>query len=172
MNTNRQRLMDTAHYVIARSAPDKLGAIKLNKVLWYADVFFFRRHGRTITGAETYIKRQFGPVPRDIIPTLRALEEDQKVFSRKAETPAGTRHEYLWLKRPDLQAFDPEEIDVLHEVIDWICDNETALSISNKTHDALWEETEIGEEMSIRAAAIEPAEISPDAMKWAKAAFA
>ena len=172
MKSNRNRLKDTAHYVIARSAPDKLGAVKLNKVLWYADVFFYRRHGKTITGADTYIKRQFGPVPQNIVPTLRALEEEQKVFSRKVDTPAGTRQEYLWLKRPDIQAFEPEEIDVLHEVIDWICENETAHSISNKTHDALWEETEIGEPMSIRAAAVEPAEITPDAMQWARAAFA
>jgi hypothetical protein len=171
MASNRNRLAETAHYVIARSQPDRLGAVKLNKVLWYADVIFYRRHGRTITGADTYIKRQLGPVPRDIVQTLKMLEHEGKIFMRKSETPTGTRHEYLWLKKPEVQVFEPEEIDVLHEVIDWICVEETALSISRKTHDALWDETEIGGEMLVCAGAIEPAEISPEAVKWAKGAF-
>jgi hypothetical protein len=41
------RVTSVAHYVIARCAPEKLGATKLNKVLWFADVKFYRHHGRT-----------------------------------------------------------------------------------------------------------------------------
>jgi hypothetical protein len=162
------RLTDTAHYVIARSQPDKLGAIKLNKVLWYADLIAYRRTGKTITGSETYIKRQFGPVPDGILATLRRLEGEQKILVRTSETPIGQRREFLWLKKPDVKAFSAGEIDVINEVMDWICNGESAKSISEKTHDALWEETEIGGPMSVKAGAVVPAEISPEAIAWAE----
>src|SRR5262245_46802633 len=131
----QDRLTMTTHYVIARSQPDKLGAVKLNKVLWFADLIAYRRTGKTITGNETYVKRQFGPVPDGIVPTLRKLEREQKIVVRNVETPVGPRREFLWIEKPDVKAFGPEEIDVLHEVIDWICNDESAKSISAKTHD-------------------------------------
>ena len=81
------RLATAAHYVIARSPPEKLEAVKLNKVLWYSDLLNYRRTGKTITGAQSYIKRQFGPVPENIMPTLSQLEREQKIFSRTTETP-------------------------------------------------------------------------------------
>ena len=170
--TTNPRLATIVHYVIARSDPEKLGATKLNKVLWYADIVFYRRHGKTLTGEDTYIKRQFGPVPSAITPTLETLRRDGKILERTVETPAGNRRQFLWLEQPDLATLNSEEIDVIHEVMDWICNNESAKSISDKTHDALWQETEIGAPMSVRAASIVSAEISPEAIEWAKKAFA
>jgi len=38
---NPDRLAAMAHYVIARCAPEELGATKLNKVLWFTDVFHY-----------------------------------------------------------------------------------------------------------------------------------
>ena len=168
----QDRLTTTTHYVIARSQPDKLGAIKLNKVLWFADLIAYRTRGKTITGSETYIKRQFGPVPDGIVPTISKLERDGKIIVRNVETPVGPRREFLWIQKPDVKSFEPEEIDVLHDVIDWICNDESAKSISAKTHDALWDETEIGGHMSVKAGAVVPNEISPEAIEWAKAQFA
>ena len=168
----QDRLSATAHYIIARSQPDKLGAIKLNKVLWFADLIAYRRTGKTITGSDKYVKRQFGPVPDGIVPTINRLERDKKIIVRHVETPVGPRREFLWIEQPDIKAFEPDEIDVLHDVIDWICNDESAKSISAKTHDALWEETEIGDHMSVKAGAVMPSEISPEAVAWAKAQFA
>jgi hypothetical protein len=168
----QDRLTKTTHYVIARSQPDKLGAIKLNKVLWFADLIAYRRTGKTITGSDTYIKRQFGPVPDGIVSTINKLERDQKIIVRNVETPVGTRREFLWIEKPDVKAFSPDEIDVLHGVIDWICNDESAKSISAQTHDALWDEVEIGGHMSVKAGSIVPGEISPEAIAWANTALA
>jgi len=167
----QDRLSTTTLYVIARSQPDKLGAVKLNKVLWYADLIAYRRTGKTITGSETYIKRQFGPVPDGIVSALKQLEREHRILIRNVDTPSGERREFLWLEQPDVKSFSPQEIDVLNEVMDWICNDESAKSISEKTHDALWEETEIGARISVRAGAIVPAEVSPEAITWAKSAF-
>jgi hypothetical protein len=171
MAADQERLSTTTHYVITHCPPEMLGATKLNKVLWYADVIFYRLHGRSITGEEAYEKRQYGPVPKNINTVLRSLQAAGKIKERAGPTPVGTRREFVWLEPPALEKFLPEEIDVLRDVMQQVCDGHSAASISDLTHDALWDETEIGQDMSIRAAAVLPGEITPDAIKWAKRAF-
>ncbi len=56
--------------------------------------------------------------------------------------------------------------------MEWICAGESAKSISDKSHDILWEEIEIGAPMSIGAASIVPAEITIEDVEWAKSALA
>jgi hypothetical protein len=51
MASNQNRLAGVTHYVIERCEPAKLGATRLNKILWYSDVLYYRHHGCTITGA-------------------------------------------------------------------------------------------------------------------------
>lgn len=165
------RMADVAHYVIAHCSPEKLGATKLNKVLWYADVIFYRLHGRTITGAEVYEKRQFGPVPRGINETLRALQARGAIKERQTPTPVGLRREFVWLDPPATEKFSAEEVDMLRNVMEIICDGHSATSISDLSHDILWEETEIGAPMPIIAGAIIPSEITPEAVQWAREAF-
>jgi hypothetical protein len=172
MASNQNRLSDVTHYVIERCEPAKLGAIRLNKILWYSDVLYYRHHGRTITGADNYVKQQYGPVQKNMLGVLDQLKREGKVVERKCDTPVGIRREYISLKEPDLEPFTADEIDVLNKVMDWICDEETAKSISDRTHDALWDETEIGGLLPVRAGAVVPAEITVEAVEWAKNAFA
>jgi hypothetical protein len=100
------------------------------------------------------------------------LKREGKIVERTGDTPVGFRREYVWLKEPDLTPFLADEIDVLNEVMDWICDSESAKSVSDKSHDGLWDETEIGASMPVRAGAVVPAEITLEAVEWAKNAFA
>jgi uncharacterized phage-associated protein len=171
MAANQERLSAVAHYVIAHCTPEKLGATKLNKVLWYADVIFYRLHGHAITGEEVYEKRQYGPVPKNINAVLRSLQAAGKIKERLSLTPVGSRREFVWLESPAIDKFSAEEIDVLRDVMQQVCDGHSAASISELTHDALWDETEIGQDMSVGAGAVLPGEITPDAIKWAEGAF-
>jgi Protein of unknown function (DUF4065) len=171
MASKDARLSEVAHYVIAHCTPDKLGATKLNKVLWYSDVIFYRLHGRTITGEEAYEKRQFGPVPKNINVILRSLGVACKIKERANPTPASLRREFVWLEAPAIENFSAEEIEILRNVMDQVCDGHSAASISDLSHDALWDETEIGQDMSVKAAAVFPGEITPDAIRWAKEAL-
>ncbi len=172
MASNEDRLPSVTHYVIARCDPAKLGATKLNKVLWFADVIYYRRHGRTITGVDNYVKQQFGPVQRNMLGVLEKLKKEGKIAERPSDTPVGIRREYVWLEEPTLAPFAGDEVDLLNEVMDWICNGESAKSISDKSHDVLWEETEIGAAMPVAAGAVVPAEITAEAVEWAKSAFA
>jgi len=168
---NPDRLAAMAHYVIARCAPEELGATKLTKVLWFTDVFHYRRHGKTVSGARSYIKRQFGPVPPGITQAIEALKRAGKISERSAVTPAGIRREFVWLQEPDVSAFTPEEIDMLNEVMALVCKNHSAASISELTHDSLWSETLLGAEIPIGAASVVAGEVTPEVMAWATVAL-
>lgn len=168
--TDRTRL--AAHYVIARAQPDRLGATKLNKVLWFADLASYRRTGRTITGQWSYEKRQFGPVPNGIFRELQRLETEGVIVTRRTPTPTGERKEFIWLARPQVSVFSAEEIDILNEAIGWVCDMHTAASISDATHDALWDEIEVGDQIPIGAASITPEPVTSDDIEWAREALA
>lgn len=156
-----------AHYIIARADTNKLGAVKLNKVMWFADLEAYRRLGHTISGQISYQKQQHGPVPNNIVRSIRRLEQADKIRTRDVPTFGGTRREYVWLKQPNVSAFTPEEVDILSEAISWVCENHTAKSISELSHDALWEQAEIGEQIPVGAATIVPDEITGDDVAWA-----
>lgn len=76
---------------------------------------------------------------------------------------------HLFLKQPDVSVFSPEEVDILNEAIDWVCNDHTANSISDLTHDALWEQAEMGEQIPIGAATVEEDDIQPEDIEWAAA---
>jgi hypothetical protein len=170
MSTNR--LAALAHYVIWRCDPANLGAVKLYKILWFADLEQYRRTGKTITGATAYTKRQFGPVPKGIMQALAGLEHEGKIATAEQNYYGRPKTMFLARERPDLQAFDADEIAVVDMIADVILQKHTAASISEVTHDALWAETEIGADMPIGAAAVIAGEITPDDVDWATKAFA
>lgn len=173
MSANLQdRTEVVAHYVIARANPNKLGSIKLNKVMWFADREAYRRFGRTLTGQLSYEKRQYGPVPNNIVRSTRKLEQDDAIATREVPTfGGGMRREYSLLKQPDVSAFSAEEVDILNEAIAWVCDDHTAASISELSHDALWQGAEIGEQIPVRAAVVIPDEVDGDDILWAAKAL-
>ncbi|HEX2764016.1 MAG TPA: Panacea domain-containing protein [Allosphingosinicella sp.] len=164
----QDRTEAVAHYVIARADANKLGAVKLNKVMWFADLEAYRRLGHTITGQTSYEKRQHGPVPNKIVRSIRRLEQAEKIATRDVPTFGGiVRREHVWLKKPDVSGFTPDEVDILNEAIDWVCDHHTAHSISELTHDLLWEQAELGEQIPIGAATVIPDEIDGKDISWA-----
>jgi len=165
-------MRNAAHYVIARARPDRLGATKLNKVLWFADLASYRRTGRTITGQRSYEKRQFGPVPNGIVRALRRLETEGSIVTRLVSTPKGQRREFIWLAQPEVSAFTAEEIDILNQAIAWVCDRHSAVSISDLTHDALWEEIDLGDQIAIGAASVTPDPVTSEDVDWAREALA
>jgi len=167
--SNLQRLADAAHYVIARTEPEKLGATKLNKILWYADLEHYRRTGRSITGLRAYRRMPRGPVPLDIDRAIALLKRDGRIVERKSKVHDYERREFIWLKDPDLSIFSPLELDLINRFIDQIRDL-SAAEISEITHeDELWKELENGDTMPIGAASIISREPTAAQLAWAQA---
>lgn len=158
------------HYVCAKCEdPSKLGATKLNKVLWYCDIGSFLYFGRPMTG-ETYVKRQFGPVPKHILAAKQRLIAKGALIEREAPLYGYAQKQLLALTRPDLSRFSGDEISLVDDVLDAICHNHTAASISQLTHDHVWEAAEIGEELPLYTVfALRRGELDESDMAWARA---
>lgn len=163
-----EKLKEALHYVIARcDDPNRLGAIRLNKIMWFADRFAYRLNGTTIT-ADTYVKRKFGPVPKNVLAAIRDLAEEGKIVVREAALPTNNvmRH-FITMKGPDVEALSVQDREILDAMTRVICDNFSANEISEITHDQVWEAAEIGEEIPIYATFSQRGQITQEVRAWA-----
>lgn len=146
MAINKDKFKKLVHYICYRAEPSTLGAVKLNKILWYSDVFSYLKTGTPMTG-ESYVKRQYGPVPATILSTIQELVEDGNLVVRECMHFGHLKREFVYLTEPDMVMFSGPEVDTVNRMIDVICNNHTAKSISDLTHDRIYELAEIGEEI-------------------------
>jgi hypothetical protein len=162
------QLKELTHYICWKAEDTStLGATKLNKALWFADTLAYRLSGRSITGA-VYVKRQFGPVPRQILPVLRELEAEGAVHIRMSQHFNRMKRDFIALKPANPAVFSEQERAVIDDVIAWVCDQHTATSISDLSHDAIWEAAEEGEEIPYFAVlAAAPGAVTAADMEWA-----
>jgi hypothetical protein len=161
-----QKFRDLVHYICWRCEdPTQLGATKLNKIPWIIDTYVYCRDGRSLTG-ETYIKQQFGPVARSMLPTLAELGAEGKVTQRQPSSEFQSR-EFVAVTVPDMSLFSEEDIRLIDGVIEQVCNNFTASSISAYSHDEIWEAAEIVEEIPMYAVlAANPGDITQDDIAW------
>lgn len=146
---NWRKFKRLVHYACALcDDTSKLGATKLNKVLWYSDTFAYRLTGKSISG-ETYLKRQYGPVPARILRALRELEGEGILHVRESAYFGKPKREYVVLKPANPSVFSEEEREIVRQVVDIVCNEHTAASISDLSHDEIWDAAEIGEEIPL-----------------------
>jgi hypothetical protein len=160
------------HYICHRMSDDpaKLGQTKLNKILWYSDVMMFKRRGHPITDTR-YIKQTWGPVAKSLMPVLDQLHHDAIVVRRRETYPGGTHVKFFATEEPDISGFTPDEISLVDRLIDEVCYEHTAKSISDLSHDITWQMHEIGEEMLLyRSHVMRLGQVTSEDIAWAKAA--
>jgi hypothetical protein len=161
------KFKNLVHYVCSISPnPKVLGATKLNKILWYSELNSFLSLGKPITGAK-FVKRQFGPVAKATLPVLENLRSEGAIIIVDTEHFGKPKKEYISLRKPDLSAFSPEEISIITQVTEIICQKHTASSISAATHDDIWEMAEIGEEIPLSTVFAVRGEVTEDDVAWA-----
>ncbi len=165
---NPNKFDSLVHYVCAKGDTDKLGAIKLNKILWFSDIIRYFVKGESITGA-MYIKREFGPVPRPMPGALERLKEQGRLSITDTVHYGLPKREFRPLLDPNLTDFAPDEISLVDDVMDIIINQHTAHSISELTHDKIWKLAEIGEEIPYYTVLSSSfGEIDEDDIAWAK----
>ena len=166
------KLEALVHYIVheCRYRPDRLGAVRLNKALWYADVSAFKANGKPITG-ESYVKRQYGPVPRRIGEALDGLQRKGAITVREPSGLYDTR-KFESLREPDPGALTGDEQRRASDVVAAVC-SVTASRISDLSHDAIWDAAYSGEEIPIYATlAANEGEITPEVIAWANEGIA
>src|SRR5438067_13073106 len=71
---DEQKFRELILYFAQKSADDPaFGAVKLNKLLFYADFVSFAKRGKAITGA-TYFRLPHGPAPRQLLPITKKMD--------------------------------------------------------------------------------------------------
>lgn len=108
------------------------GATKLNKLLFYADFLAYLKLGHSITGQE-YFALQQGPAPKRLIPIVKRMEQDGDLATFETNFHGYTQRKTVALRQPDLAKFEPEEIDVIHHVIQ-DCWGRTGRQMSDWSH--------------------------------------
>lgn len=165
----RNKFEVLVHYICDKRSdrPDTLGKVKLNKAAWLSDRASYLLNLKAIT-EETYIKRQYGPVALNMGPTLDKLAKAGDLAIRGVDYFGYQKYVYYTLTKPDLRVFSPEEIDIINDVIDYVCDKHTASSISFESHDIIWQSAAIGEELPLYTVfAANPGELTETDVAWA-----
>lgn len=155
------------HFIVneCQDRPSRLGATRLNKALWYADVIAYKIGGTSITG-DKYVKRERGPVPKHILATIRELEREGKIKVRQPEFTFDVR-KFISLADPDTTLLSDAEKALTREVLLAVC-NHTATRISDMTHDIIWGAAKEGEEIPLCATlAGYEGEITEAVLAWA-----
>ena len=163
------RLKELTHYICWKVTedPSRLGATKLNKALWFSDSLAYRMSGHSISNS-SYVKRQFGPAPKHILPAINELSSEGKLLVRESPYYSYVKRDYIALKPPNASVFSEQELWVVDHVIAWICDEHTASSISELSHGNIWEAAEEGEEIPLFAVVgAFDGEITEDDKEWA-----
>jgi uncharacterized phage-associated protein len=134
-------------YVAHRSEDDpRFGAVKLNKILYYADFNTYRRLGHPITGAE-YQKLNEGPAPREMLSMRRTMLDSQLISIEFRPYFNGVQQRIVALREPDTSVFLPGELEIVDETISALW-NMSARQASDLSH------TEIGWKAAQRGEAI------------------
>ena len=155
------------HFIVheCRDDPRKLGSVRLNKALWFTDVWTYKSAGKPVTGAR-YVKREMGPVPKAILPVLRQLEAEGKI---EIHEPTNYYEPRMFVSnlKPDVRGLSDSGLETAKDALGYVCDN-SANDISNITHDEVWHAAMEGEEIPLFATlATGKGAITDDTKEWA-----
>lgn len=156
------------HYLVhaCRDNPARLGALRLNKALWFTDVIAFQEDGVSVTGAK-YVKRARGPVPAAILPVIDELCEEGKLLVQRPRR----RYEatlYYSLEDPDVSLLSERARERGRFVLDSLL-GLSANEISEDTHDEIWAAAAEGEEIPLYATlAAGRGEVTEEVRVWAQ----
>lgn len=166
MQFDRGKLKAVILYICSKCDPSQLGAVKLHKVLYFADMLHYAHMGTAITWA-TYRKRKLGPTCDQLLPALRDLEREGAIEIRETDYFGFQKKEYLPKRKPEMEGLSRDQLMLIDDVIDFVCFNNTAKTISDYSHTQAWELAEFGGELSYSSALhLFPHQVSPEAMEW------
>lgn len=172
MNANR-RLENLILFICEECEdPRELGAVKLNKILWFSDVFAYRFTGKSLSQSD-YIKLQYGPVPKSAETAIEKLKDDGRLIVREDKVMGYSKKTFINTQKADLSEFSSDELKLVSVLTREICKNHTATSVSELSHDVVWEAAAMGETIPLSATLVsEPATITEDDKAWALQAIA
>ncbi len=162
---NREKMRAVILRACHACPPQDLGAVKLNKVLFYLDMLSYAYDRKPVTGA-TYRKRPNGPTSDQLLFALRDMARAGDIEIKEVDFHGYIKKEYAPLVEEPKGVLNEEELSLLNDVIDFVCHQNTARSISEYSHSLPWEMAEMGGEIPYRSAMLLfPMEPTPEAFE-------
>jgi hypothetical protein len=153
MSFKFEKLKAAIHYICekaTRGEQDQFDHIKLNKVLWYSDVYAYLTQGQSITGS-AYIRKPFGPVAKHNRAAISVLEQEGKLKHGKMQ-PQGRntfwKDCYDVLEEASKEPFSGAELKIIDDVFKRVL-QEHSMAISAQTHGEVWELASENEEIPL-----------------------
>jgi uncharacterized phage-associated protein len=137
-NDSDARLTEIILYIAQKCGDNaRFGAIKLNKVLFYADFYAYAITGKPITGSE-YRRLQLGPVPARLVPIRNAMVEKGDIRVVHDQHFGFRQTRIVPLRKPRLDIFSATEIEIVNDVIEHLWD-QSAKQVSDESHLKPWQ---------------------------------
>lgn len=152
MANHLKKLQELILYIAQEGEDDPcLGAIKLNKILYYSDFNAYIELGRSITNA-TYQHLLEGPAPRELLPARESLEKSGAISLEPTRYFNQVQTRIVAKRPPNLAKFNEAELRIVREVMHYLEDL-NATEVSELSHREWgWRLTEEGEDIPYRTA--------------------
>ncbi len=154
LSAEMERVAAAVHYVIATTDAGRLGYVKLNRILWYADLKHNRSYGVSITGLRQYTRMLQGPMAREINQAVFRLIREGNVAERTVTEADYARREMISLAEPDVSAFTAEQIDILNEMITIVAPLSASELNQITRDDPLWQELNTRDAMLVATGSV------------------
>ncbi len=164
----RSKFKTLVHYICwaTQDNPARLGATKLNKVLWSAETHHYMASGGGLLTGARYIKEKRGPVAAAMLPIIEELIEEGKIEPKRVKVIDHFRTEYITKEEPDIQSISQSDIREVSDAIKEVCQM-TAKAASLATHTEPWNLAELGEDLPLFTSFALPAKVTEDDLAWA-----
>jgi hypothetical protein len=149
------------YLVFEGEADPTLGAVKLNKLLYYADRRAYLQLGRSITGAR-YQHLDEGPAPTALLPAKRQLIADKDVVPIIGWYVSHPQERLVAKRKPNMGRFSQAELDIVDAVLNDLRDmnGDDVSKLSHKEWG--WRLTADREEIPERTAWLAPGPLTAD----------
>jgi hypothetical protein len=159
---NDEKLKELIIYLANKcQGDDAFGAVKINKLLFYADFLAYLNFGHAITGHEYQVLNN-GPAPRRFLPIRRQLEEQDDIIVYQKDIGASKPQTIIAPKRQaNLGVFTAQEIALVDMLIE---DNRysNGTYMSRESHRFVgWQLGQIGETIPYEVALVSKREPTP-----------
>ena len=150
--------------------PSGRGAVKLNKVLWWADFESFRERGCSVTGS-AYQRLSEGPAPVSLLPVRKQLEKSAEIKIEERSSGASLPEQVVCPRRSHRPVFDSDDLSFLDRSLakfrGW-----SGNKCSEFSHrvSAGWQSVDDGQIIPYETALVDTRPVTDDDRAWARSA--
>lgn len=128
------KLRELILHIAKSSANDqKFGAVKLNKLLFYADFLSYFKRGHSITGQEYFAIRE-GPAPHRMLYITKLMVKNEELAYQEVDCGQSKLKKIpIALRPPNYEVFDGQDIAIADEIINKFR-NYNGTELSDKSH--------------------------------------